>query len=99
MSGFDQQLVLRRCCRRWSPPTASRRLGDDLRRPGIGLHLLLEALLDVEGVGVAGIAQDLQHLALGVALLLLEQALDLAGGDIADLDRAGDRGQVELASI
>ena len=29
-----------------------------------GLHLLLEALLDVERVGVARVAQDLQHLAL-----------------------------------
>ena len=58
------------------------------------LHLLLEALLDVERVGVGRVAEDLQHLALDRAVLLLEQALDLAGRDMADLDRAGDRGEV-----
>ena len=41
---------------------------DDLTS-GRRLHLLLEALLDVERVGVARIAQDLQHLALDRAVL------------------------------
>ena len=65
---------------------------------GNGLHLLLEALLDVERIGIGRVAQHLQNLALHVAVLLLEQALDFAGGDIADLDRAGDRGEVGRAS-
>ena len=63
----------------------------DLRE---GLQLLLEPLLDVERVGVAGIAQHLQDLALDRAVLLGEQPLRLVGGDMADLDRSGDRGQV-----
>ena len=58
------------------------------------LHLLLEALLDVERVGIGRVAEHLEDLALHVAVLLLEQALDFAGGDIADLDGAGDRGEV-----
>ena len=39
------------------------------------LHPLLEALLDVERVGVGRVAEDLQHLALDRALLLVQQAL------------------------
>ena len=72
-----------------------RRLGDDLDVGRLLAHHLLEAFLDVEGVVVAGIAQDLQHLALGRAVPLLQQPDRLAGGDLADLDRAGDRGQLE----
>ena len=70
-----------------------RRLGDDgdLR---VGRHLLVEALLDVEGVGVAGVAEDLQHLALGGAVLLGEEADRLVAGDVAHRDGAGDRGEV-----
>ena len=73
-----------------------RRVGDDLDVGRLGGHALLEALLDVEGVVVAGIAQDLQHHALGRAVALGQQADRLAGRDLADLDRAGDRGQLEL---
>jgi hypothetical protein len=36
----------------------------------------------------------LQHLALHRAVLLVEEALDLARRDLADLDRAGHRGEV-----
>ena len=68
-------------------------LGDD-GDVGVGGHLLLEALLDVEGVGVARVAEDLEHLALGRAVLLGEQAHGLVGRDVADLDGAGDGGEV-----
>ncbi len=61
---------------------------------GIVFHLLLEALLDVERVGVGRIAEHLQDLALDAALLLGEQPLDFAGRHIADLDGSGDRGEV-----
>ena len=64
-----------------------------------GRHLLLEALLDVEGVGIAGIAEDLQHLALDRAVAVLQQAGNRIGGDIADLDRAGDRSEVERRAL
>ena len=61
----------------------------------LGGHALLEALLDVERVVVAGVAQDLQHFAARRPVALAEQADRLAGGDLADFHRARDRGQLE----
>ena len=75
-----------------------RRVGYDLHLRRLGGHALLEALLDVEGVVVAGVAQDLQHLAARRPVALGEQADRLAGRDLADLDRARDRGQRELGA-
>ena len=69
-----------------------RRNGDDrdLRKR---LHLLLESLLDIERVGVARVAEHLQDLSLHRAVLGGQQLLSLLGGDVADLDRAGDGGE------
>ena len=46
-----------------------------------GRHLLIEALLDVERVWVARIAQDLKDFALGRAMLGGQQLFGLFGGD------------------
>ena len=56
-------------------------------------HLLLKPLLDVEGVGIARIAEDLQHFSLHRTVLGGEEFLRLLGRDVADLDGAGDRGE------
>jgi len=54
------------------------------------LHLLFEAFLDIERVGIAWIAEHLQHLALHRAVFGLQQFFGLVGGDMADFDRSGD---------
>ena len=91
---IDQELVLENRAGVLGLPL-HRRVGDDLHVRRLGGHALLEALLDVEGVVVAGVAQDLQHRASGLAVALGQKTDRLAGGDQADLDRAGDRGQRE----
>ena len=58
-----------------------------------GSHFLLKTLLDVEGIRIAGVAEDLQHLALDRAVLGGQQLFGAASGDVADLDGAGHRGE------
>src|SRR3954451_8972878 len=70
--GIHQDLVLEHPAGVGGLPL-ERRLADDLDVGRLLGHHLLEALLDVEGVAVARIAQDLQHLALGRAVLFLQQ--------------------------
>ena len=70
--GVHQHLVLEHLAGIGGLPQ-HRRLADDLDVRRFLGHHLLEALLDVERVGVAGVAQDLQHLALRAAVLRRQQ--------------------------
>ena len=74
-----------------------RGLGDDLH-VGIFGDGRLEALLDVQRIAVARVAENLQDGALDRAVALLEHARDLARRDHADLDVARHGGEVDLGA-
>jgi hypothetical protein len=66
---------------------------------GKGFIFFFEALLDVECIGVARIAEHLKNLALHRAILRLQEILDLFGRDVADLDPSRRRREIGFVEV